>query len=68
MKLRYGIRWVTSRLAPQHTAVFWGDEKTAIQALDRTDPAAAAVAGPGGTAVIRVLPAWRAVLIYAAST
>src|SRR3977135_828242 len=23
---------------PQHAAVFWGDEKTAIQALDRLDP------------------------------
>ncbi len=48
---------------PQHAAVFCVDEKTAIQALDRLDPVAAAVAGASGTARLRILPAWNAVLI-----
>ena len=34
---------------PQHAVVFAADEKTAIQALDRLDPGAAAVAGSRGT-------------------
>ena len=33
---------------PQHAAVFCVDEKTAIQALDRLDPSAAAFGWQGG--------------------
>ena len=41
---------------PAHAAVFCVDEKTAIQALDRTRSGVAAVAGPRRTPRVRVLP------------
>jgi transposase len=48
---------------PQNAAVFCVDEKTAIQALDRKDPRAAAVAGARRASRLRVLPAWDAVVV-----
>ena len=48
---------------PQHAAVFCVDEKTAIQALDRLGSGAAAVAGAGRAAWLRILPARHAVAV-----
>ena len=48
---------------PAHAAVFCVDEKTAIQALERTRSGAAAVAGTRGAAWLRILSSWHAIFV-----